>query len=89
MKLIYSKDECVPDALTANQWLHIEKINYTHTLSIIVIDTCYDFFISTTTKKHYMQTNSCGAFEDIYEFETKEEWVKVINTKVKEFIANK
>jgi hypothetical protein len=90
---VFSKDECVPDALTANQWLDREGIDWSHEVRVdgMYDGAVYEFFASKAVPGvpvwFYLKESSCGVFEEVFEFESKEEWIAAINEKVDAFLA--
>ena len=93
MKHIFSKDECAPDAPTASQWLGREGIDWSREVRVsgTYDDTDYKFFASKAAPgrpvKFYLKESSCGVFEEVFEFESREEWIAAINEKVDAFLA--
>jgi hypothetical protein len=88
MKNLYSKDECVPDALSVVAWARQRGIEWTHQIKIDIGDTTYEFFSAMQPRVFYVAVFSCGKFEDIYQSESLEEWKSEIQKKIDSFLKD-
>ena len=80
MKLIFTKDECVPDAETIREYEErnqIEKVENVMSIKIDMGDTLKHYFIGENGS-FYLEFFSCGVYEDLYLLDGKEEFISDI-----------
>lgn len=82
MKRLFSKDECAPDAPTLRDFQVETGIGLESSDSKPKISIEYEDFSNTylvdKEGRYLRETYSCGVYEDLYQFDSEEEYLKDI-----------
>lgn len=76
MELIFSKDECAPDAETIEEYKQKHQIEISRdgiSIACEYRDTLKHYFAGEDNK-YYVEVFSCGVFEDLYLFFDRKEF---------------